>query len=139
MIQFRHSSKHDLLKKVPLFSGLKRSDLNDIAKVTDESNLQAGKVLAQEGKTGMEFVFILEGEARVESDGREIRRLGPGNFFGEIAILDGKPRTATVIAETDIKVLVIHSQYFTSVLKKNPGLQMEIIRALCRYIREYKS
>lgn len=136
MSLLRSSSKHDLLKKVPLFSKLSRSNLGDIAKACDETQLSAGSVLAREGEIGQEFVYVLEGEARVETGGSEVRRLGPGSFFGEIALLDGKPRTATVTADTDMKVLVVQSQYFNKVLERAPQLQMEIIRALCRYIRE---
>lgn len=136
MSLLRHSTKHDLLKKVPLFSKLSKSTLEDIAKNSDELSPAAETVLAREGETGREFVFVLDGEARVESGGVVINRLGPGSFFGEIALLDGKPRTATVIADTDMALLVVQSQYFTQMLEKTPKLQMEIISALCRYFRE---
>ena len=136
MSLLRHSTKHDLLKKVPLFSKLSRSNLDDIAKSADELSVKSGTVMAREGDTGHEFIFVLEGEARVESGGAVINRLGAGSFFGEIALLDGKPRTASVVADTDMSVLVVQSQYFTQMLENTPKLQMEIITALCRYIRE---
>ncbi|MFH1983729.1 MAG: cyclic nucleotide-binding domain-containing protein [Pseudomonadota bacterium] len=139
MSLLRHSTKHDLLKKVPLFSKLSKSNLEDIAKSSDEVSFPVGTVLAREGETGHEFVFVLDGEARVESGGAVINRLGPGSFFGEIALLDGKSRTASVIADTDMALLVVQSQYFTQVLEKAPKLQMEIISALCRYLREAQS
>jgi len=136
MSLLRHASKNDLLRKVPLFSTLSRSNIEDIAKSADELAITAGTVMAREGDSGQEFVLVLDGEARVETGGAVINRLGPGGFFGEIAILDGKPRTATVIADTDMKLLVVQSQYFIRILEKTPKLQMEIIAALCRYLRE---
>ena len=130
------SEKHELLKKVPLFSDLSKNGLKEIAQIADEIQREAGAVLAQQGDIGQEFMFILEGEARVEKDGKTINRLGPNDFFGEISIVDLQPRTASVIADTPIKLLVIHSRYFKELIEKVPGFAGEVITALCNYIRE---
>jgi CRP/FNR family cyclic AMP-dependent transcriptional regulator len=132
-------TKHDLLRKVPLFSDLSKKNLNEIAKVTDEMKVAPGKVLAKEGARGLEFILILEGEARVEKDGEIINRLSVNNFFGEIALIDGRPRAATVVAETDMKLLVVGSRFFTRLLEVTPGLSKEIMIALCKYLREAES
>jgi len=129
-------SKQDLLRQAPLFAGLSKRSLSKIGKMADEVDIKAGAVLAKQGTRGYEFVLILEGEARVERDGVVVNRLSKNNFFGEIALLDGKPRVATVIAETDIRLLVVHSRFFKTLLNETPNLQKEIILALCRYLRE---
>jgi len=131
--------KHDVLRKVPLFSGLNKKNLNELAKIADEADVSAGTVLAKQGTLGLEFIFIMEGQAKVEKDGKVVNRLSANDFFGEIAIIDRKPRTATVIAETDMKLLVVHSRFFGQLLDKTPGLPKQVIIALCKYLREAQS
>jgi len=98
-------------------------------------SIKAGKVLAQQGRTGREFVFIVEGKAQVKKDGKVIRHLSSGDFFGEISLIDGKPQTATVIAETDMTILLVHSSSFDHLLDTIPGLQKKIMVSLCKYLR----
>ena len=129
-------TKNDLLKKVPLFSSLSKANLDEIAKIADEVEMPAGRVLAKAGDTGLEFIFILEGRAKVEKHGKVVNHLSVNDFFGEVAIIDGRPRTATVIAETNMKLLVVESRYFALLLQKTPGLLNEIVIALCRYVRD---
>jgi CRP-like cAMP-binding protein len=97
--------------------------------------VETGKVLAQQGKTGWEFIFIVDGKARIEKDGKVIRQLSGGDFFGEIALIDGKLRTATVTAETDMTALVVHKPSFDHLLNTIPGLQKKILISLCDYLR----
>jgi len=132
----RHSSqKIDLLKKVPLFSNLSQRHLREISKHADQVQVETGKVLTQQGKTGLEFIFIVDGKARVEKGGKVIRQLSGGDFFGEIALIDGKPQTATVTAETDMTVLIVHKTSFGHLLDTIPGLQKKILISLCDYLR----
>jgi CRP/FNR family transcriptional regulator/CRP/FNR family cyclic AMP-dependent transcriptional regulator len=132
----RHSSqKMDFLKKVPLFSNLSQRHLKEIAKHADQTQVEAGRVLVQEGKTGWEFIFIVEGKARVEKNKKVIRQLSGGDFFGEISLIDGEPRTSTVIAGTDMTLLVVHKSSFDHLLDKIPGLQKKILISLCQYLR----
>ncbi len=131
----RRSDKVDVLRKVPLFSGLGRGHLDLIARHADEVKLDAGRVLARQGGLGLEFLIILEGSARVERDGKEIARLGLGDFFGEMSLIDHKPRSATVTAETPIALLVIHTRSFGHLLEAVPGLQRKILVTVCERLR----
>jgi CRP-like cAMP-binding protein len=135
MLLRRSSQKIDFLKKVPLFSNLSQKHLKEIAKHADQVQVEKGRVLAQQGKTGWEFIFIVEGKARVEKNGKFIRQLSGGDFFGEISLIDGEPRTATVIAETDMIILVVHKPSFDHLLDAIPGLQRKILVSLCQYLR----
>ncbi len=135
MLLGRGLQKIDLLKKVPLFSNLSQRHLREISKHADQVQVATGKVLAQQGKTGWEFIFIVDGKARVEKNGKVIRRLSGGDFFGEIALIDGKPRTASVTAEADMTVLIVHKTSFNHLLDTIPGLQKKILISLCDYLR----
>jgi CRP/FNR family transcriptional regulator, cyclic AMP receptor protein len=135
MLLHRSSQKIDLLKKVPLFSNLSQRHLREISKHADQVQMETGKVLAEQGKTGWEFIFIVDGKARIEKDGKVIRQLSGGDFFGEIALIDGKLRTATVAAETDMTLLIVHKTSFDHLLNTIPGLQKKILISLCDYLR----
>ena len=135
MLLRRSSQKIDLLKKVPLFSNLSQRHLKEIGKYTDQLKVDAARVLAQQGKTGLDFIFIVEGKARVEKDGESIRQLSEGDFFGEISLIDGEPRTATVIAETNMTLLIVDKRSFDHLLDTVPDLQRKILISLCKYLR----
>jgi len=135
MLLRRRSDKVDVLKKVPLFSGLSQRYLNLIAREADEVKEEAGTVLTKQGGLGLEFLLILEGGARVERDGTVIARLGPGDFFGEMSLIDGLPRSAAVIAESPSVLLVIQTRSFRSLLNAVPGLQRKLLVTLCARLR----
>ena len=135
MLLRRSSQKMELLKKVPMFSNLSQRHLREISKHADQSSAKAGNILAEQGKIGWEFIFIVEGKARVEKNGKVIRQLSGGDFLGEISLIDGEPRTATVIAETDMILLVVNKTSFDHLLDKVPGLQRKILISLCSYVR----
>ena len=135
MLLRRRSDKADVLKKVPLFSGLSQRYLHLIAAEADEVKEEAGAVLTKQNGLGLEFLLILEGGARVERDGTVIARLGPGDFFGEMSLIDGMPRSATVIAESPTVLLVIQSRSFRSLLDTVPGLQRKLLVTLCARLR----
>ena len=135
MLLRRSSQKTDLLRKVPMFSDLSQRHLREIGKHADEVKVEAGRVLAQQEKKGWEFILVVDGKARVEKDGKIIRELSEGDFFGEISLIDGEPRTATVTAETDMTLLVVHQTSFNRLLEDIPGLQRKILIALCSYVR----
>jgi CRP-like cAMP-binding protein len=109
--------------------------LKEIAKHADQVQVEAGRVLVQEGKTGLEFIFIVEGKARVEKNRKVIRQLSGGDFFGEISLIDGGLRTSSVIAETDMTLLIVHKPSFDHLLDAIPGLQRKILISLCQYLR----
>jgi len=124
------------LANVPLFSSLSRKDLTVLAKLCDEITVPAGKVLVKQGTVGYECFVIVEGEADVHRDGRGVTTLGPGAYFGELALLDKGPRTATVTALTDLTVIVMGPREFTTALSSIPGLSTKLMASLARRIRE---
>jgi CRP/FNR family transcriptional regulator, cyclic AMP receptor protein len=135
MLLRRSSQKMDLLKKVPMFGNLSQRYLREIGRHADQVKVEEGRVLAQQEKKGWEFIFIVDGKARVEKDGKIIRQLSEGDFFGEISLIDGEPRTATVTADTDMTLLIVNKTSFDHLLDKIPGLQRKILIALCKYLR----
>ena len=131
----RRSEKIELLRKVPLFSELGRRHLNVIAGVADEAKVETGTALARQGRLGREFVLIVDGSARVETDGKVLARLEAGDFCGEMALIDGKPRCATVFAESPCVLLVIDTRSFRHLLDTVPGLQRKILITVCDRLR----
>ena len=135
MLLRRHADKIDDLKKVPLFSALNRRHLDVIARHADEVKRNAGTVLARQGARGLEFLLIVEGSCRVEKDGKVIAHLGPGDFFGEMSLIDGKPRSATVVADAPVLLLVVDVRSFGRLLEAVPGLSNKVMATLCERLR----
>jgi CRP-like cAMP-binding protein len=131
---FSHDTKAEALGRTSLFTGLSRKELAELAKVTEDLEVEEGKVLTREGETGREFFVIVDGEAEVTKDGTTITTLSDGDFFGEIALVEHVPRTATVRATSPLRFFVLTSQAFWSVLDHQPEVQREILRALARRI-----
>ena len=131
----RGNEKIDLLKRVPLFADCSRGELEQIAQLADEIDLREGKELTHLGGAGREFFVLLEGEADVSQDGRSINTLGAGDFFGEIALVEDVPRTATVTATTPVRVLVITDRAFRQLLEKHPELQRKVLVALAERVK----
>jgi len=136
MFRCRRSDKVDLLRKIPLFGRLNQRQLNAVAKHVDEVQLRKGAVLAKQGAQGMEAIIIVDGRARVETDGTMLAELGAGAVVGEMSVIDGKPRSATVIAETPMNLLLLHRRDFVSLLETVPGLQRKLLVTLCERVRQ---
>ena len=126
----RSKAKTDLIKSVPLFEHCSRRDLAKIAQITDELDVPEGKVLITQGERGREFFVIVSGEVEVRRDGKKLTTLGPGSFFGEMALLSNRPRTATVTVLTPLRVLVIADRAFVDLLDSMPDLWLKVARAL---------
>lgn len=124
------------LAQVPLFSSCSNRDLQKIAKASDEISIDEERVLVEQDAIGHEFFVIIEGTARVSRGSQNLATLGPGDHFGELALFDGGPRTATVTAESPMKVLVLGQREFAGLLDEVPGLAHKIMRNLARRIRE---
>ena len=124
-----------LLRTVPIFSSCTAKELSTIAAAVKEVDFPAGKVICEEGQTGVGLHVIVQGETKVQIGGRTRGRLGPGAFFGEIALLDGGPRTATVIAETPVKALSIVIWDFKAILKSQSNLALKMLEEVCRRLR----
>jgi CRP/FNR family cyclic AMP-dependent transcriptional regulator len=131
----KRDQKIERLKNVPMFSKLNKRQLTELAKHSQSVSLKAGAVLAEQGTQGWEFFFIMEGKAKVLKNGKAIRQMTSGGFFGEISLIDREPRTASVIAETDVTLLVVDTRSFDHLLETIPGLQKRVMFALCGYIR----
>ena len=128
---FPHDTKVDALGRAPLFGELSKHELGELAKATEDMEVAEGKALTREGDLGREFFVIVDGEVSVTKDGREIRRLGPGDFFGEIALVYESPRrTATVTAATPIRFFVLTRQSFRSLLEHQPEIEEKVMAAL---------
>jgi CRP-like cAMP-binding protein len=107
--------------------------------MTDELEVPAGKALCREGDTGHEFFVILEGEAEVTRHGKRLSSSLGDDFFGEIAVLERMPRTATVTAKTPLRLFVLTGQGFRSVLHSSPAVQRKVLVALARRLAEFSS
>ena len=126
----RKNAKVELIKGVPLFSECSRKQLNEIAGIADEIDLREGKELTQEGRPGREFFVLVDGTADVKKGSRRVNRLGPGDFFGEIALVRQTPRTATVVATSPVRALVITDRSFRALLEHQPEIQSKVMSAL---------
>jgi CRP-like cAMP-binding protein len=126
----RKNTKIDLIARVPLFERCSRRELAEIASLADELSLPAGRKLAAEGAVGHEFVVIVEGAAEVKRRGKVVNRLRAGDFLGEIALVTGQKRTATVTTTEPSQLLVLTAPSFRSLLRHQPALQLKVLDAL---------
>ncbi|TMM26748.1 MAG: cyclic nucleotide-binding domain-containing protein [Actinobacteria bacterium] len=126
------NQKTDLIRKVPLFARCSRAELKEIAMLADEIDLREGKEMTRQGTPGREFFVLLDGTADVKKNGRRVNRLGPGDFFGEIALVSREPRTATVIATSPVRALVITDRSFRRLLDDAPQVQTKVMAAMAR-------
>jgi CRP/FNR family transcriptional regulator, cyclic AMP receptor protein len=126
----RKNAKVELIKSVPLFSECSRKELNEVAGIADEIDLREGKELTKQGRPGREFFILVDGTADVKKGSRRVNRLGPGDFFGEISLVRQVPRTATVLATSPVRALVITDRSFRSLLDHQPGIQGKVMSAL---------
>lgn len=126
----RKNAKVELIARVPLFGRCTKKELNAIAARADELALPEGRVLVSQGERGREFVVIIDGTADVHRDGRRINQLGRGDFLGEIALLSGAPRTATVTTTSPTRILVLTDAAFKAVTTELPSVQTRLLAAL---------
>lgn len=129
-------AKLELLASVPLFSACSKRDLGRIASLTNEIDVAKGKVLTTQGEPGWECFVIAEGRAKAAMRGRKSVALDPGSFFGEMSLLDQGLRTATVTAETDMRLLVLSAREFSTLLQAVPSVSRRIMQVLAQRLRE---
>ncbi len=127
--------KVDRLAKVPLFSKLQKPELQFLASKVDEVNLSPGKTLITEGESTMAFFILTSGNVKVNRKGEPVARLGPGDFFGEIGMLDRSPATATVITEGPVEAMLLSHSQFRDAIKGNEQLAMQVIAAMAERLR----
>ena len=129
------------LRQVPLFAGLSRRHLHHLADIADEREFSAGRTVVQNGSRGDSFYVILDGKAKVTAgySTRALAKIGPGDFFGELALLDGGPRTASVIAETWLTTIRIGRTDFRAMIRSEPEVALKVMEELARRLREDRS
>lgn len=132
----RKSDRIDRLAKVPLFKGFSKRELRLIDQRANEVHIKAGRTLARQGDRGREFILILEGRARVERDGKVIARLKDGDVFGEMSLIDNEPRSASVIADGPMVLMVVGRPVFADMLESSPSLQRKVMVSLSARLRE---
>jgi len=126
----------DLLAGVPLFSSLSGRHLRRLAEHADVVSFREGEAVVKEGRAGGTFYVVLEGEAKVVRRGRTLGLLGPGEFFGEISLLDGGPRTADVVASTPLVAIRIFKEAFDRMLLEERGVAAKILEVVARRLRD---
>jgi CRP/FNR family cyclic AMP-dependent transcriptional regulator len=136
---FSQDAKVQALKGAPLFEGLSRKELVQLTRVSEDLEVKPGKVLCKEGEIGHEFFVIVDGKVKVTRKGRSVATRSSGDFVGEIALLEEMPRTATVTAETPVRVFVLTRKDFRHLLNENPGVERKVLRALARRLAETSS
>jgi CRP-like cAMP-binding protein len=122
--------KVDLLRAIPLFSECSRAELDAVARVTDELALPEGRVLMRQGARGRELVVLVEGDVAIVRNDEQIAVKSGGDFLGELALVTGRPRTATATALTDLRVLVLDGLSFDRLLRDVPTIGLKIMRAV---------
>jgi CRP/FNR family cyclic AMP-dependent transcriptional regulator len=127
--------KLELLKRVPLLSGLGKREIEEVGRLAEEIDVANGYVLTREGASGAEFFVIVDGSVRIDRGGATIRVLGAGDFLGEIALVDDGPRTATATTEVASKLLVVGHREFHSLMDQFPTIRTSVLRALGERVR----
>jgi len=122
-----------------LFSECSRAELKNIAHRARSETVAAGKVICDEGEVGQEFYVVVSGRADVVRNGRKTAEIGPNGYFGELALLDRLPRSATVKAATDMELLVIGQKDFNALLKESGGLTRKLLQATAARLRSADS
>lgn len=127
------------LKNVPLFEGLSMRELRLIAQAGKEVDHRSGRVIVEEGANGVGFHLILEGSANVIVRGKKKSTLGPGDYFGEISLIDRGPRMATVVADDPVRTLTLSSWTFMPLVERHPAIAKKLLMGLCQRLRNLDS
>jgi CRP-like cAMP-binding protein len=131
---FTQNAKVEALKRAPLFEGLSRKELVELARISDDLEVPAGKVLCREGEVGHEFFVIIDGEVEVTRNGKRMATRGAGEFIGEIALLAETRRTATVTAKTPLRLFVLTRSDFRRLVNENRNVEGKVLRTLARRV-----
>jgi CRP-like cAMP-binding protein len=129
------SAPVELVQGVPLFAGLNRRELQDLANTMKERTFRPGAQIATEGQTGIGFFVIAEGTAQVTQGGEERAMLGPGDHFGEIALIDDGLRTASVTADTELKAYGLTSWEFRPLVEENASIAWKLLQTMAKRLR----
>jgi CRP/FNR family transcriptional regulator, cyclic AMP receptor protein len=130
------SPDHLDLSKIWLFSTLSGKELRTVRRALEEVTVPAGRMLTEQGTIGREFFLIVGGQASVRRNGRKTATLGPGQYFGEMALLDRRPRSATVTSDTEMELLVLGQRQFNGLLDSVPALSRKMLAAMATRLRD---
>jgi len=132
----RTDTKVELLRHIPLFKSCNPHALEEIGRLADEVDVPDGYTLIREGTFGEQFILIVEGRVRIDRGGKTIRTMGPGEFLGEIALIDKGRTTATATTEGPAKLFIVGHQAFHSLLDQSPAVRLDIMTALANRVRQ---
>jgi CRP/FNR family transcriptional regulator, cyclic AMP receptor protein len=124
------------LSEIWLFSSCSAKELRAIRKALEAEVIPPGRVLCEQGDSGREFYFVVKGSATVKRNNRKVDTLGPGDYFGELALLDRHPRSATVRSDTEMEILILGQRHFESLLDTVPALSRKLLAAMAGRLRE---
>ncbi len=130
VLGLRKDAKVKIISGVPLFAGLSKRELSQVASIADEVDLRAGKTLIREGERGREFFILLDGTVEVSRKGKRLATRKGGDFFGEVALVCDVPRVATVTTTTPTRALVITDRDFRSLVKRSPSIALKVLEAV---------
>ena len=128
--------RHARIRSLPMFAGCTKDELDEIDRLTDEIRVPKGRTVIRQGDLGQEFALIVEGEADIVKDGQVVATIGPGSYFGEVALLDSITRTASVVAATDLVLEVLDRRGFNTLLDDLPRLSRSMLRGLAHRLAE---
>lgn len=127
--------KLDLLRRIPLFSALSRRGVERLSMLAEEVDAAPGKVLMRQGEDGGDLMVIVRGRVAIDRDGSRLNTMGPGDFFGEISLVVGGPRTATATAEEPTTLLVVNHRDFHSMVEEFPDIAVQLLNTLAHRVR----
>ncbi|HWL91592.1 MAG TPA: cyclic nucleotide-binding domain-containing protein [Actinomycetota bacterium] len=125
----------EALKTVPLFKGMSDRGLRRVAEISKDVSHPAGKTIVEEDHSAVGFHLILSGQAEATQGGSVVRTMGPGDYFGEMSLIDGKPRSASVVAKGDLRTLAIPAWNFNRLLDDNPEMMRALLIVMSERIR----
>lgn len=132
----RRDDQTALLAQVPLFSACSKKELQALARRADDRKVDAGTVLVREGAAGDAFFVIVSGQAEVDRSGTVVATIGPGTFFGDLALLDMAPRNATVTAKTDMELVVLGQREFSAMIDESSAFARKLLMGLAHRLRQ---
>ena len=125
----------EMLGKTWLWSSLSKKDLESIVKASKERHYESGDTIAKKGESGVGLYLVLDGSVEVRSDGTTLSKLGPGQFFGEMSLLDDQPRSADVVAMEPSRCLILSDWSFKGLISSNPRIALKMLQELARRLR----
>jgi len=139
MTRIKQPEKVRALLEIPLFSGLSKKELDSLARLTTEISVNDGQTLVKQGQLGKEAMIIMSGTAVVRRNGRKIDEMGPGDFFGEMSLIDDMPRNADVIASSDMTLLLMDSKEFSTIFDQYPKVAVKILKVVVERLLRVKA